>query len=473
EGLHILHRAIAGDAFHDSAERYPPPRCHPEVRTKLLGVLRNWANGINPPTNWTKGILWLYGPAGAGKSAVAQSFCQQLKDEGRLGGSFFFKRDHSSRGNAKKLFPTITYQLALTLPALKKHISQSVENDPAIVDMSLSDQLQNLIIKPCRKSFLPRPLSIIIGGLDECDGEDIQPEILDSIGKLSILFFIASRPEAHIREAFSDTALDGFHRPMNIDQSFDDVRKYVVDQFARIHAAHRTTMSAVPSPWPSSEIVEALLKTSSGYFIYASTVVKFVDDKRFRPVDCLNIILGVKNSLCASPFDTLDQLYLQVLCDVPIDFRPQLLEILLVIVEPTFSFCVWQIEELLGLETGDVHLIMRGLHSVINVPEEHNVALTVHHASFTDFLNHLSRSGPFYVGGSQYRKNVTHHLFKAFSRPIDDLRVGWTRQFELHRSRSVRIYCFHRAIHRLSTTYTVPKHGFPLCFRSVIDHACC
>ncbi|KAJ6559785.1 hypothetical protein B0H19DRAFT_992774, partial [Mycena capillaripes] len=34
--LHILHRASAGDAFHDSAERYPQPRCHPETRTKLL-----------------------------------------------------------------------------------------------------------------------------------------------------------------------------------------------------------------------------------------------------------------------------------------------------------------------------------------------------------------------------------------------------------------------------------------------------
>jgi cytidylate kinase len=34
-------------------------------------------------------ILWLHGPAGSGKSAVEQSFCQKLEDEGRLGGSFF------------------------------------------------------------------------------------------------------------------------------------------------------------------------------------------------------------------------------------------------------------------------------------------------------------------------------------------------------------------------------------------------
>ncbi|KAJ7799169.1 hypothetical protein B0H14DRAFT_3491884 [Mycena olivaceomarginata] len=96
-GLHILSRAIAGDAFHDSAERFPQPRCRPETRTKLLNALKNRVSGINPPRNWTaedffddighgppessSGILWLHGPAGSGKSAVAQSFCQQWKDE--------------------------------------------------------------------------------------------------------------------------------------------------------------------------------------------------------------------------------------------------------------------------------------------------------------------------------------------------------------------------------------------------------
>ncbi|KAJ7506171.1 hypothetical protein B0H11DRAFT_2272374 [Mycena galericulata] len=52
-GLHILHRAIAGDAFHDSAERYPQPQCHPDTRTKMLDVLQRWARGTEPPINWT------------------------------------------------------------------------------------------------------------------------------------------------------------------------------------------------------------------------------------------------------------------------------------------------------------------------------------------------------------------------------------------------------------------------------------
>ncbi|KAJ7089927.1 hypothetical protein C8R44DRAFT_957740 [Mycena epipterygia] len=44
--LHILHRVAACDAFHNSAERYPQPKCHPETRTKMLGYLWNWTCGI-------------------------------------------------------------------------------------------------------------------------------------------------------------------------------------------------------------------------------------------------------------------------------------------------------------------------------------------------------------------------------------------------------------------------------------------
>ncbi|KAJ7908188.1 hypothetical protein B0H13DRAFT_2498366, partial [Mycena leptocephala] len=186
--------------------RFPQPRCHPETRTKLRDVLWKWGCGIEPPKNWTA-ILWLYGPAGSGKSAVAQSFCQKLKEQGRLGGSFFFKRGHPSRGNANKLFPTIAYQLAL-LPGLRAPISRIIENDPATVNRSLSHQLQELIIQPCRKSSLSQPVTIIIDGLDECDEEDVQQKILRLIGNavsrepLPIRFLIASRPESYIRETF-------------------------------------------------------------------------------------------------------------------------------------------------------------------------------------------------------------------------------------------------------------------------------
>ncbi|KAJ7917813.1 hypothetical protein B0H13DRAFT_2440312, partial [Mycena leptocephala] len=130
-GLETLHRAAAGGAFHNSAERYPQPRCHPETRTQILDSLWSWSSEKNPSST----VLWLHGPAGSGKSAIAQSFCENLEAGDRLGASFFFKRGDQSCGSATKLFPTIAYELALLKnPSdLRKVISWRVKENPSIL----------------------------------------------------------------------------------------------------------------------------------------------------------------------------------------------------------------------------------------------------------------------------------------------------------------------------------------------------
>ncbi|KAJ7077575.1 hypothetical protein C8R44DRAFT_655021, partial [Mycena epipterygia] len=226
-------------AFHDSIERYPQPKCHPETRTAMLDDIYKWSCKQDTSSH----VLWLHGPAGAGKSAIAQSLCQRLEVEGRLAGSFFFKRGHPSRGNANRLFSTIAYQLALleNLDELSSAISHKVQRNPSIVSRSFAVQLQKLIIEPCRQINSVSTLVVIIDGLDECEGQLVQQEILRSIGQgvhgqhIPLRFFIASRPESHIRETFAEPTFDGLHQQLNIEKSFQDVRKYLLDEFSRIH----------------------------------------------------------------------------------------------------------------------------------------------------------------------------------------------------------------------------------------------
>ncbi|KAJ7678082.1 hypothetical protein DFH06DRAFT_565811 [Mycena polygramma] len=414
-GFHILHRAIAGDAFHDAAERRPQPSCHPETRTEMLEDLYRWSN-------LGSSILWLYGPAGAGKSAIAQSFCQRLAAEGRLGASFFFKRGHSSRGSGKRMFSTIAYQLVLCLPGLKQIISQIVEDDPSILDRALSTQLQKLIIEPCQRIVQSRPLAVVIDGLDECEDQSIQREILILLGKaisehpLPFQLFIASRPEPHIHEIFSRGALKDISRPLNIQQSFLDVHTYLKDQLARVQREHCETMAMVPGPWPSASIIEKLTDNSSGYFVYAATVVRFIDDRDFRPTERLDVIMGIRGVASEAPFAALDDLYIQILSSVPASKHSQLLEILTVIAAK-FNLSGLHIEQLLELQPGDVGLILRQLHSILNVQHAH-MRITVHHASFLDFLDDSTRSGAFHIGDFQ-RMNLASHILKAFSLDVD------------------------------------------------------
>ncbi|KAF9067162.1 hypothetical protein BDP27DRAFT_1423183 [Rhodocollybia butyracea] len=405
KGIDKLHSVAALEALHDSVESFPQPRCHPETRMKMLEDLQKWSQETDPASSC---ILWLFGPAGAGKSAIMRTLSHQLQSTGRLGGCFFFKRGHQTRGNAKVLFVTIAYQLAISVPWLKVPISQVVEADPSILARSIETQLQKLISEPCRmhpdEALLryslmvsmkhPRPLRIII----------------------------ASRPEAHIREMFESPVYYGVYQALNVEQSFSDVRTYFLDEFARIHHEHHQIMAAIPLPWPLPIVLNKLVEKSSGYFIYASTIIKFIDDKNYRPTEQLAIVMKDQDSA----FDTLDQLYINILSTVPIAKHPKLISILCALTN--FRFSARGLDKLLGLEIGDTRLFLRNLHSIFNLPSEENPtfsgfpwdAISTHHASFYDFLGDSKRSQNFYVGSLHHRMDLACSILRSLAHGYQD-----------------------------------------------------
>ncbi|KAJ7888289.1 hypothetical protein B0H13DRAFT_2042505 [Mycena leptocephala] len=401
-GLNILHRVSAAEAFHDPADSYDQPRCHPETRIEMQNKLWTWCiNG-----EWLSGtdshdteptILWVHGPAGAGKSAIMQTLSQRLENAGRLGGTFFFKRGHPTRGNAKVLFTTIALQLAVNSSHLEPRISRIVEKNPTLVGRSIGVQLRELILKPCLNLTSP-PRIIIVDGLDECEGQNVQQDILRLLRDFTqhrtpLRFVIASRPEAHIHEVFNELSFRGLYRAFNVESSFEDIRNYLVAEFTRIHRDH-PTMATVPAPWPSKDVLTHLVDKSSGYFIYASTVVKFVDDKNYRPSKRLEAITNISGTGSKSPFSALDELYCQILSAVPDNHH--LVPILRVIEYFIYPPGLEQIDELLGLEDGETELSLRSLHSVLKFWGRGDP--TFIHASFSDFLCDPSRAGSFYIG---------------------------------------------------------------------------
>ncbi|KAJ7875222.1 hypothetical protein B0H13DRAFT_1531534, partial [Mycena leptocephala] len=139
-----------------------------------------------------------------------------------------------------------------------------------------------------------------------------------------------------------------------------------------------------------------LVHKSSGYFIYASTVIKFVDDKNFRPLQRLDIIENLTRTSFLSPYGALDELYTQILSAVP--NSSHLVSILRVIDTFEFSPGPAEIDELLGLERGDTELSLRGLHSLIfwDSDPDFDCPPSFIHASFSDFLGDKFRAGDFY-----------------------------------------------------------------------------
>ncbi|KAF8989346.1 hypothetical protein BDQ17DRAFT_1453857, partial [Cyathus striatus] len=51
---------------HHLKDQYDAPKCHPDTRTQLLSDIQEWIKVDKKET----GIMYLHGPAGAGKSCI-------------------------------------------------------------------------------------------------------------------------------------------------------------------------------------------------------------------------------------------------------------------------------------------------------------------------------------------------------------------------------------------------------------------
>ncbi len=125
-------------------------------------------------------IVWLKGPAGVGKSAIAQSCADALHLKKRLGASFFFSRPNH-RDNPDHLFTTLAYQLAVKHGAYGTHLDQEIGRDPTIVKKSLPHLFDYLFVVPFAQPAIREQVGeevIIVDGLDECAHQEAQVDII-------------------------------------------------------------------------------------------------------------------------------------------------------------------------------------------------------------------------------------------------------------------------------------------------------
>ena len=78
-------------------------------------------------------IMWLYGPAGAGKSAIMHAIARCCDLQKLLLASFFFSRSDPACSTAKSLIATIAYQIAINIPRTGKMIFDTIGQDPLIL----------------------------------------------------------------------------------------------------------------------------------------------------------------------------------------------------------------------------------------------------------------------------------------------------------------------------------------------------
>ncbi|KAF8878945.1 hypothetical protein BD779DRAFT_1803512 [Infundibulicybe gibba] len=376
---------IRADAFHNSSARSQPPRCFPASH-----------------------CLWMYGPAGTGKSAIAQTVAELCHQDNTLGGTFFFTK--GSTGNMLALFPTLAYQLALVVPSLYDHLWAAIREDETVFNRSASEQLDKLIVQPFIKlTDKPAPVVVIIDGLDEGDGAAIQAEIVQlilgvGIHSLPLRFLITSRPDPDLRDAFeSSPYLSPAHLPLDASLDPDtDIRHFISSRLEWIY--------------------QRSMETSAGAI--TATVVRFIEEEHAHPNIRFNAVLQIPSQSASTSattydmyansaaFQDLDRLYLHVLCKY--QDRAGLARILRVIMYYRDAASAGHLEAIFGLMPGEICATLRGLHSIVNIPRDPKTPLQFLHASLNDFLADPKRSCEFHLELGYFEADLAY----AYARVI-------------------------------------------------------
>ncbi|KAF4611426.1 hypothetical protein D9613_004435 [Agrocybe pediades] len=422
---------VAPAALHDSGHVVDPPKCHPDTRVTIIQTVIDWASGatLDEEVN-QKSILWLKGGAGAGKSAIARSVAERCSKEGLLLGTFFFGAADTTRNHVGSLVATLAYQVGRILPELREMVASLIEDDPLVFSRSISTQFTTLLVRPLSIIFANHsgstqiPRLVIIDGLDECRANvDSQRDLLFTLqGVITsttlIRFLVCSRPESHLSSAFSSPRMANIHYKIFLDDDYSakkDIQLYLEDKFREIKEGH-IFKHTLPATWPSPEMITHLVNKSSGQFIYASTVIKYVESPRHRPHQRLDAVFNLRPAFKDLPFTALDALYRHIFSkaeDLPI--------VLDILAFPTLygPFHRQAIEVMLHLEEGDVEVMLADLCSVVNpyfiMYGPPGIGVGFVHKSLTDFLSDPQRAGDLYRDLSAVRLRHIARSIEFFS----------------------------------------------------------
>ncbi|KAJ2929883.1 hypothetical protein H1R20_g7205, partial [Candolleomyces eurysporus] len=427
--LEKLEGRIAAGAIHDSAERCDAPKCHPETRVAVQDDLYDWIVDGDGALEDPKKIKWVTGPAGSGKTAVMGSLAERCAADGILGATFFFASWSSSIGRRRKaaIVTTIAHQLARYHGDLRDEISKAVEANSDIFDKNLRAQMEALVLVPLRR-VADRPGGpdlrgvIIIDGLDECEAEQYsdgsraksppprtndqdQLEILQVFQTASLdpcfpfRILVASRPERVFREFFdpqSNPTLFSQKIDLHEDHNADaDITLFLEAQFSRIRRRYN-----LPPSWPPPGAVETLVKNASGQFIYAATVIRFLDTGHQEPPKALlDAILEMGSKVNSNPLKQLDDLYSHILAsspDPPLSVRWISAIQWLRVVDMASTASNVNLLLQTDPESNEADHLLGNLHSLIRIPSPSNQATTnydFYHKSLFDFLKNPGRCG--------------------------------------------------------------------------------
>jgi hypothetical protein len=360
-----------------------------------LNSIYKWADGEGEQQ-----IFWLSGLAGTGKSTVARSVARWYHTKQHLGASFFFSRGGGDVGQAGRFVTSIAVQLAWSVSGVRRHISNALLQRPEIASQSLRDQWQHLVLEPLSKLKGPAIFVLVIDALDECEGSNDTQLIVQllamsgSLKHVRLRVFLTSRPEVPIQYGLGQVP-DAERR----DFLLHKVSPSIIDHDIRLFLEYRLNLIGKEDDqelgWPGAEVIQSLVRSASGLFIWAATACRFISEGLFAEERLHMLADGSDRDNATSPEQHLNQLYLTVLkksvqssytARELARYHTMIRQILGSIVALSSPLSISSLGMLLLIPEQRVNRMLKELHAILDIPKDRGHPLRLHHPSFRDFL---------------------------------------------------------------------------------------
>jgi len=343
-------------------------------------------------------IFWLSGMAGTGKTSIAVTLCRMLRNEPAVffGGGYFCSRSAGSIAltDVRRIVPTLAALIAGKSQQFAEVLAEELEKDRRVGHKPVAEQMNLLLRKPLAAlSSLSIPIILVIDALDECSNELELAELLKLIARFdcatNVKFILTSRPELHIRgtpisNPNHNTILQ-LHT-ISLEEVKSDIQLFISGTLDN---------SITERKWYTDQNIELLVNLSSGLFIFASTVLKYVldpddDDERLERLRKATSAAATRTAATLS----IDKVYDLVLTEasrsdtVDSDELEMMKRLLACILVARAPLSIEALAALVEIKPGKLRASLRRLHSLVHLPtDDKQSGLRMLHASFGDYLN--------------------------------------------------------------------------------------
>jgi hypothetical protein len=324
-------------------------------------------------------------------------------------------------------------QLADNVPAIRQHIHDAVTERRGIIQQSLRDQWQQLVLSPLSKLHGSTSYILVVDALDECDNDNNIRIIVQLLAEAQFLkevklrVFLTSRPEVPIRYGFLQIP-DAERQDFVLHNISSSIVEHDITLFLEDALQSIGRECCLRAGWPGAEVILQLVQNACGLFIWAATACHFIREGRRFAAKRLDTILRNESKTAAAPEKQLDQIYVTVLKhSISVDYANEereehcrMLRCVLGSVVVLFSpLSAWSLSKLLQVANEDVEQTVEDLHAILNIPGDLTQPLRIHHPSFRDFLLSKDRCSDnnFWVDEKSTHENLASHCLDLMSAP--------------------------------------------------------